>query len=262
MKNTQTQHESYRELVWMLAKMDFKLRYQGSVLGYVWALLKPLLMFSVLYFVFSSIFNFRNDGTNYYALELLVGIMMFNFFAEGTGAGLNSLLNKSQLVTKIYVPRWAIIFAATLNSAMIYVANIAIIVLFFVLYRLVPSLEAIALFVVFSLALFVLIVAFSLIAAPLQVLFRDVALIWEVVSQVLFFATPIMYPLTMLPAQYHQYILLNPLAFIAHFTKIAFTQNHLPDAHQTAIFIIIVGGFFALSIWVYRRLIPSIAEKM
>ncbi len=255
-------HENYRELIWMLAKMDFKLRYQGSVLGYVWALLKPLLMFTVLYFVFSSVFNFRNDGTNYYALELLIGIMMFNFFAEGTSAGLNSLLTKSQLITKIYVPRWAIIFAATLNSAMIYIANIAVIIVFFALYRLIPSWEAIVLFILFSLALFVIIVAFALIAAPLQVLFRDVALIWEVVSQVLFFATPVMYPLTMMPAQYHPYILLNPLAFIIHFTKTALTQNHLPDVHQTVIFIAIITGFFALGIWIYRRLIPSIAEKM
>ncbi len=256
------QHESYRELIWMLAKMDFKLRYQGSILGYVWALLKPLLTFTVLYFVFSSIFNMRNDGTNYYALELLVGIMMFNFFAEGTNAGLNALLNKSQLVTKIYVPRWAIIFAATLNSAIIYIANIAVIILFFALYHLVPSLQAIGLFILFSLALFILIVSFSLMAAPLQVLFRDIALIWDVVVQILFYASPIIYPLSLLPAQYHKWILLNPLAFIGHFTKMALTQDHLPDAHQTLLFVAILTGAFAFSIWVYRRLIPSIAEKV
>ena len=98
---TYTMHENYRELIWMLAKTDFKLRYHGSVLGYVLAILKPLLMFLILNFVFSSIFNPRNTGTSYYSIQLLTSIMLFNFFAEGTMAGLNSLIQKSTLVTKI-----------------------------------------------------------------------------------------------------------------------------------------------------------------
>jgi ABC-type polysaccharide/polyol phosphate export permease len=114
-------HEHYRELIWMLAKTDFKLRYHGSVLGYLWALLKPLLTFLVLNFVFSSIFATRGAGTEFYSLQLLVAVVMMAFFSEGTSAGMQSLLTKSQLVTKIYVPRWTIIFASTLNAAMIYV---------------------------------------------------------------------------------------------------------------------------------------------
>jgi len=262
MRIKHTQHENYRELIWMLAKTDFKLRYQGSVLGYVWALLKPLLMFSVLYFVFSSVFNYRNDGTNYFALELLIGIMMFNFFSEGTNAGLNALLGKSQLVTKIYVPRWTIIIASTLNAAMIYVANLAVIVLFFALYKLVPSPASVGLFVLFSLSIYVLIVAFSFLMAPLQVLFRDIAMIWEVVSQVLFFATPVMYPLSMMPAHVQQIMLINPMAFIVHFTKTAFTINHLPDPHQIVLFVATLALALAIGITVYRKLTPTIAEKI
>ena len=111
-------HENYKELIWMLAKTDFKLRYHGSALGYVWAILKPLLMFTILNFVFSELFNSRGNGIPHYSLQLLVAIILFNFFSEGTSAGMNSLLTKSQLVTKIYVPRWTIIVAATINSAM------------------------------------------------------------------------------------------------------------------------------------------------
>lgn len=257
-----TRHEHYRELIWMLARTDFKLRYQGSVLGYVWALLKPLLMFGVLYVVFSSVFNMRNDGTSYYALELLVSIMMFNFFAEGTAAGLNSLLTKSQLVTKIYVPRWTIIVASTLNAAMIYVANFAVVAMFFAIYSLMPPLSSVLMFLVFSLAIYVLVVSFALIAAPLQVMFRDVALVWEVLSQVLFFATPVMYPLAMMPAHTQQLLLMNPMAFIIHFTKTSLTIGHLPDPSQIAVFLTVLTAGLALGVAAYRRLIPSIAEKM
>src|SRR5574343_1726862 len=109
-------HENYKELVLRLAKTDFKLRYHGSALGYVWAILRPLLMFTILNFVFSSIFNFRNSGTPNYPLELLTGILMFQFFSEGTVSGMNALLAKSQLVTKIYIPRWTIILGATVNE--------------------------------------------------------------------------------------------------------------------------------------------------
>lgn len=246
----------------MLAKTDFKLRYQGSVLGYVWALLKPLLMFSVLYFVFTSIFNFRSDGTDYYALELLIGLMMFNFFSEGTNAGMSSLLNKSQLVNKIYVPRWTIILASTINSAMIYLVNILIIILFFFFFHYAPSLHTILLFLLFSIGLSVLIISFSFFSAPLFAYFRDLSLIWEVVLQVMFFATPIMYPLSLMPAEYHKYLLLNPLAFIVHFTKESISSDRLPDTSQIFLFVGIVTLSFVIGIFTYRKMIPSIAEKI
>ena len=79
-------HENYKELIWALAKTDFKLRYHGSALGYLWAILKPLLMFTILNFVFSSLFNPRGTGNEYYSLQLLLGIILFNFFSTGIGS--------------------------------------------------------------------------------------------------------------------------------------------------------------------------------
>lgn len=146
-KKALQEHENYKELIWMLAKTDFKLRYQGSFLGYLWALLKPLLTFTILNFVFSSIFNPRNtEGVSTYSLELIVGLMMFYFFSEGTSAGLNSLVSKAQLVTKIYVPRWAIIIASTVNATMIFLMNLIVIVFFFALKGFMPSMASIFLF--------------------------------------------------------------------------------------------------------------------
>lgn len=256
------QHENYRELVWMLAKTDFKLRYHGSVLGYLWALLKPLLTFAVLNFVFSSVFNPRSTGMETYSLQLLVSLMMFYFFSEGTNAGMGSLLNKSQLVTKIYVPRWTIILASTINATLIFLMNLLVIALFFAFKGFMPSPAAIGMFLLFSIFIYVIVLSFSLITAPLYVKFRDLSMIWEVLLMIILYASPIIYPLATLPAQYHQFILLNPLAFIIHFTKESLVNNHFATPLQYAIFIFIVFGAFAFSIFSYRKLAPRIAEDI
>ena len=255
-------HENYRELIWMLAKTDFKLRYHGSVLGYLWALLKPLLTFTILNFVFSSIFAARGAGSEYYSLQLLVAILMFNFFSEGTSAGMQSLIAKYQLVTKIYIPRWTIILASTLNSAMIYIMNLTVVIAFFVWKQFLPTPEAIVMFVFSSLLVYLIIISFSLLTAPLYVRFRDLTLIWEVLLQMLFYATPVFYALQMMPEYIQRILLLNPMAFIIHFTKESLINNHFPELWQEATFVALLAGIFLFSIFSYRKLAPRVAEEI
>lgn len=255
-------HENYRELIWVLAKTDFKLRYHGSVLGYLWALLKPLLTFAVLNFVFSSIFNPRGTGMETYSLQLLVGLMMFYFFAEGTSAGMASLLSKSQLVTKIYVPRWTIILASTINATLIFLMNLVVIVFFFALKGFMPSVASILMFLVFSVFIYILVLSFALITAPLYIKFRDLAMIWEVLLMIVMYGSPIIYPLATLPVKYHTIILLNPFAFIVHFTKESLINNHFATPAQYLIFSGTVLAGFALGIFSYRKLIPKVAEEI
>jgi ABC-type polysaccharide/polyol phosphate export permease len=254
------QHENYKELIWMLAKTDFKLRYQGSALGYVWALLKPLLMFAILNFVFSSFF--KTSGNQFYSLQLLTALIMFNFFSEGTMAGMTSLIAKSQLVTKIYVPRWTIILAATLNSAMIFLMNLFVIILFFTLKGFLPSAAAIGMFVFSSIMVYVIILTFALFTAPLYVKFRDFQMIWEVLLMILMYATPIIYPLQTLPAYIQRIILINPMAFIIHFTKESLINNHFANPYQYLTLIGLIGLAFYLSTVSYRKLAPKIAENI
>jgi lipopolysaccharide transport system permease protein len=255
-------HENYRELVWVLAKTDFKLRYHGSALGYVWALLKPLLMFAILNFVFSSLFNPRGTGNEYYTLQLLTAIIMFNFFSEGSMASMSSLLNKSQLVTKIYIPRWTIIVASTLNSALVYAMNLVVIVAFFAWYRFLPSFSAIAMFILFSIAIYIIVLTFGLLMAPLYVRLRDLVLIWEVLLAMLFYATPIIYPLQMLPTYIQQVLLINPMGFIIHFTKESLTANHFADSWQYGAFFSILTLGFALSVLAYKKFSVNVAEEI
>lgn len=255
-------HENYRELVWMLAKTDFKLRYHGSALGYLWALLKPLLMFTILNFVFSSVFNSRGTGSEFYSLQLLVSIILFTFFAEGSTAGMSSLLAKSQLVTKIYIPRWTIILAATLNSALIFLMNLIIIVSFFAFRGFLPSFSAIIFFIMAAILTYILILSFALFTAPWYVKFRDLGMIWEVIITLLFYATPVIYPLQMLPVHIQQILLINPIAFIIHFTKESLVNNHFPEPWQAGLFFVAVIVVFFLSMLSYRRFSLKIAEEL
>lgn len=246
----------------MLAKTDFKLRYHGSVLGYLWAILKPLLMFTIMNFVFSSIFNPRGTGNEYYSLQLLTGIVLFNFFSEGTMAGMTSLLSKAQLVTKIYVPRWTIILASTLNATMVFLMNLLVIITFFAFKGFMPHWPAIGLFLLFILATYVIILSFALLTAPLYVRFRDLAMIWEVITTMLFYATPIVYSLQMMPDKVQKILLLNPMAFVIHFTKEGLINNHFADPWKTVIFTGTVIGGFLLGVASYRKFVPNVAEEI
>ena len=257
-------HENYKELIWMLAKTDFKLRYQGSFLGYIWAVLQPLLLFLVLNAVFSGTLGSgaRGGGVPFYSLQLLVALMMYTFFSDGTGAGLNALRSKAQLVTKIYVPRWSIIVASTIQSLMVFMANILVIIAFFAWYHFVPSFLSVFVFLFFIFVMYVVILSFSLIAAPLLLYFRDLTMIWQVVLRVIFYIMPILYPLSMLPEWTHKFILLNPIAFIIHFTKESMFAGRYADGWQYVIFMSVVVAFFAFSVWVYRKIIVNVAEKV
>ena len=255
-------HENYWELVWALARTDFKLRYHGSVLGYVWALLKPLLTFLILNFVFSTIFNPRNSGIQHFSLQLLTSIMLFNFFSEGTMAGLNSLMSKASLVTKIYVPRWTIVIASTINASLIFAMNLIIIAVFFTWYGYWPGIPAILMFVYFIILTFILILSFSFIAAPLYVKFRDLSQIWEVLIQALFYGSPIVYPLQIIPVKLQRVLLANPIGYIIHFTKQALTEHHYAPLWQNAIFSIIIFALFFVSVLIFRKMEPKIAENI
>lgn len=255
-------HENYRELVMRLAKTDFKLRYHGSTLGYLWAILRPLLMFTILNFVFSSIFNFRNSGTPNYPLELLTGLLMFQFFSEGTINGMNALLSKAQLVTKIYIPRWTIILGSSVNALFIYGMNLIVLSVFFIIYGVTPSIPAILMFFFFSLLLYVVIVAFSLLTAPLLVRFRDLSMIWEVLLQVLMYASPIIYPLTMMPEKIQKIMLFNPLAFVIHFSKRGLIENYFTNFHNVLYLILGVVGIFIISLLIYKKTERRVAEEI
>jgi ABC-type polysaccharide/polyol phosphate export permease len=253
-------HENYKELVWRLAKTDFKLRYHGSVLGYVWVILKPLLMFTILLFVFSSIFNFRNSGTPDYPLELLTGLLLFQFFSEATMTGMTSLVSKAQLVTKIYVPRWTIVLGSTMNALFIFGMNLIVLAVFFGIYHKIPTVAGLLTFLMYSLILYILAVAFSFLMAPFYVRFRDLSNVWEILLSVLMYASPIIYPLTMMPERIQNLMLLSPFAFIINFAKQGLINNAYTTVwHFAMLFLGVVFACF-LSYIIFRKYEKKVAE--
>jgi ABC-2 type transport system permease protein len=253
-------HENYRELVLRLAKTDFKLRYHASVLGYAWAILKPLLMFAVLNFVFSTLFHLGGAADPYYPLELLTGLLLFNFFAEGTMMGMMSLVSKAQLVTKIYVPRWTIVLGSTINAFFVFCMNLIVLVFFFFIYHKVPTLWGIIMFLIYAILLYVLTVSFSFLTAPFFVRFRDLSMIWEVLTTVLMYSAPIVYTMTMVPARFQTIFLLNPLAFIVNFSKQGLIFNQYASIRHFLGFFFSVMIVAIISFLIFKKYEKKVAE--
>jgi ABC-type polysaccharide/polyol phosphate export permease len=255
-------NENTWELIMMLAKTDFKLKYQGSILGYFWAIIKPLLLFIVLNTVFSFVFDLKNFSIPFYSLQLLTAILLFNFFSEGTSSGMHALVGKTQLVTKIYIPRWTIIFASTLNTFFIFCANLFVLVLFFIYFWNIPSIQGIIFFGLLIVLLYVLIFSFSLVASTLFARFRDSAMIWEVLLMVIMYTSPIIYPLSFIPENVRGLFMLNPVGFIIHYAKIGLVSNTFPKASSVVFFILGCGIILAISIFIFNKLEKKVAEHL
>ena len=202
-----------RILLSEMVRADFKLRYQNSVLGYLWSLLKPLMLFAILYVVFSRFLRL-GAGVPNYALSLLLGIVLWNFFIEAVGGSLRSIVSKGSLIRKINIPRY-LIPVGSIASAAINTGLNLIVVFIFVLFGTGTALSWVTLvfFPLLLIELILIAVAFGFFLAALYVRFRDVEHIWDVVKQALFYLVPIIYPITLIPYEIVQkIILLNPLA--------------------------------------------------
>lgn len=205
-----------RVLLYELVKTDFKLRYQGSFLGILWSVLKPLLLFAVMYTVFVKFLKFT-DGTPQYPIVLLLGISLWSFFTEATSVGMNSIVGRGDILRKINFPKYIIILSAMMSSLISLIINLAVVIIF-ALATGIQFTDFVFLAPLNILQLFLLAFGLALFLSTLYVKFRDIGHIWEVVLQILFYSMPIIYPLTLV-AKIHIFgieaqkiILLNPVA--------------------------------------------------
>lgn len=183
-----------RALLRELVATDFKLRYQGSILGYTWSLLRPLFMFTILYLVFAVIFK-AGKGVPHYPVYLLLGIVLWTFFADITLQGLGSIVARGDLIRKIRIPRWLIIVSVSVGATINLLLNM-LVVFIFALVNKVPLDAHVLLLPFFILEIYVFALGISLILATLFVKYRDISYIWDILMQAGFYATPILYPLT------------------------------------------------------------------
>lgn len=200
---------------WVLLKQlvitDFKLRYQGSVLGYAWSLLKPLFMFLVLYLVFAVIFKVGKGIPNY-PIYLLLGIVLWSFFTEMTQQSLSSIVARGDLIQKIRIPRWLIIVSASVSALINLGLNLVVVMAFAIISGMDFQMSGLLL-PLFIVEVYVFALGVSLFLSALFVKYRDVSYVWDVVIQAGFYATPILYPLTLITNEMVQkLVFLNPMA--------------------------------------------------
>jgi ABC-2 type transport system permease protein len=201
-KISQRYHYSWVILKEMV-RTDFKLRYQGSFLGIAWSVLKPLMLFCVMYMVFVRFLKFT-DGTPTFPLVLLLGISLWNFFAEATNMGLTAITGRGDVLRKVNFPKYIIVASATIGSLIGLAINLGV-VLVFCLFSRVQFTWRVLWLPLNLLEFYILALGVALLLATLNVYFRDIQHIWEVASQMLFYATPIIYPLSMVIARLGQH---------------------------------------------------------
>lgn len=202
-----------RILLHELTKTDFKLRYQGSVLGYLWAIIRPMLLFGILYLVFAKFLRF-GDEIPHYPVYLLTGTVLWNFFTECTNQGIQSLIIRSDLMRKVSFPKWIIVLSATMTALINLGINLIVIVVFALLSGVTPTFRWLVVpFLI--LELYLLSFGIALFLGSINVKYRDISSIWEVLLQALFYAVPIIYPLSMVQAYSPlaaKILMLNPIA--------------------------------------------------
>lgn len=252
-----------------MVKTDFKMRYQGSVLGVAWTVLKPLLLFVVMYFVFVRFLKFT-DGTPHFAMVLLLGTVLWSFFSEAAGLGLSSVVMHGDLLRKVHFPTWIIVVAATLNSFISLGINLGVVIVFSIING-VQFTWRVVMVPIGIVELYFLTLGVALIIATLDVYFRDIQHIWEVFSQALFYGVPIIYPLQMavnVNPTFAKIILLNPLAqtiqdirywLIAPQTTPT-VWNYIHTPWIQAIPIVLAVAIFALGVYVFQRNSRKFAE--
>ncbi len=261
-----------RILLRELVITDFKLRYQGSVLGYVWSLLKPLLLFTILYVVFVEFLQFdRNSGIDHFGVYLLLGVVLWSFFTEATSQGMAAIVSRGDLIRKINFPKYIIVISGTLSALINLMLNMAV-VFGFILFNGVELRLSMLLLPLSILELYVFALAIAFLLSALYVKYRDISHLWEVFLQGAFYATPILYSISMVVMYSEtaaQLLLLNPVAQIIQDAR----YNTITDKTQTTwsmiqndfvVFIpyVIVLVMIVFAVWYFKKSQPYFAENV
>ena len=251
-----------------LASTEFKVRYFGSILGYLWQLLRPLMLFGILYVVFTEFVTF-NAGVDYFPAVLLTSIVLYTFFSDATSTAVTSLLDRENLLRKIHFPRVVVPLAAVLTALFNLLINLIAVAVFVVAVGVRPHWTWLA-FPLVVLALGVLAAGAALLLSALYVRFRDVKPIWEVVLQLLFYGSPILYAIEVVPsAAARTAIMCNPIAALLEQSRHWLIDPSAPSAAQAiggTARLLIPGGIAlavcVVGLWCFVREAPKIAEEL
>jgi ABC-2 type transport system permease protein len=254
-------------LLWYMAKTDFRLKYQGSVFGYLWSLLAPFLLFGILYLVFTEVVRF--GSVNNYAAMLIINIMLFQFFANATSRAMTSIVAHESLVRKMEFPRLVIPLSIVLSATITLALDMVVVLAFVVFVAGVPVEATWLLLPVLIAWLYAFTVGMSLLLAMVYVRFRDTAQIWTVLSRVLFYGSPVLFPIELFPASWKALLLLNPLAPLFAQSRVWLVDPGAPsfaEALGGTVFwiypVLVLVTVLTLGIWLFDRDSPRVAEEL
>jgi ABC-2 type transport system permease protein len=253
-----------------LALTDFKLKFYGSVLGYVWQLVRPLLLFGVLYFVFTHFLKFGNL-VKHYPSVLLTGIVLYSFFAEAVSTSVDSVVRNEPLVRKVQFPRLVIPAASVATAFLNLLLNLIAVLVFIVIFQGVrPHIQWLE-FPLVLLNVAVLASGCAMLVSSLYVRYRDVKPITDVVLQILFYATPIFYTVERVTDTTLRQIVMmaNPLAIVVQQARHSLIDPTAPTAAAATggtlnlfVPVALTLGIFVLGFWVFNHEAPRIAEEL
>jgi ABC-2 type transport system permease protein len=256
-------------LTWLISSTDYKLTYFGSVLGYVWSLMQPLLFFGVLYVVFAVLINFNNKAKDFPVL-LLMNIVLFGFFQQATNTAVPSVVTRENLVRKMHFPRLVIPLSTVTTAGINLLLNMIVVLIFMVAYGVRPRLTWLLLPLLVAL-LFIFTSGIAMLLSALYVRYRDVAPIWSVTSQALYFASPVFILIESITQRHPwltRYYLFNPLAMILQEARHWMVGGspgvsaYMGGGEWLAVPLGIVAGVCLLGFRVFNRATPRIAEEL
>lgn len=245
-------------LIWTLVRTDFKTRYHGTLGGYLWALVKPLSMFVVLYTVFSVVFTMDPN----YKLNLIIGLFLWDFFSDATKTGFLSLQAKTFLLTKTKFPAWIVVLTSASN-AFITMSILSVAVCAYIsIFRRSLSLLEISCFGLYILLFLIIIIGISLAGSVLFLRYRDINQIWELLMQAGFFFTPIIYPLDIVPEKFHFYLYVWLPTAVIQFSRSVLVKGEIPTVTAHLMLLGSTAIVFFAGAALYYRLAHRSLERL
>jgi len=247
----------HRDVIWILVKKDFKIRYRHSALGFIWSLLNPLSTMTILTVVFSLLLK---SGIQNFPIFLLTALLPWRFFSIGTMQATGSIAANPSLVKKIYLPRYVLVLTNNLASFISFLMEFTALLPIMMALGMTLTPHIILLPAVMIIE-FLIVLGISLGLAALSVFYRDFYQIWEIVLQLGFFLSPIFYDPNIIPERYRFYYSLNPVTRIIESTREILLYNALPTAFDLATPLLIAVLLLAVGYTIFRRLEPRFAEE-
>jgi lipopolysaccharide transport system permease protein len=245
------------DFVWTLVRTDFKARYHGAIGGFLWALMKPIAMFGVLYRVFHFLFH-----SSSYMMSLLTGLFLWQFFQEGTSTGLGSMVTKRYLITKVSFPRWIVVVASLSNAFIsLFVYGVGLVITAAARGS-IAGVAGVLLFILYLVFYALIVVGIALGGSVIYPKYRDLDQVWDLVLQAGFFFAPIVYPLDVIPERYHIWLYAWPVTPVVQFSRAVLVNGTIPSLRAHLMLAGVSLLIFAVGATLFRVRIGRAMEKL